>query len=281
MIRPLTCLSLIAALGAGLYLYQEKHRAQMLDRDITRTVKQAEQARDRIGLLKAEWALLNEPDRLAGLAAQHLQLQALQPTQFVRLEDLRSRLPAVSAAPPPVAPAPMDQPVAAATPAQPTSVQVAALPAPLPALAAPAIRSVMAAAVTKPLLPQPSAPVIPVPAAPRPAAPRAQLAAAKPHEAEPAVRAAEPLARVAEPLARVAEPPVHAVEPVRHPLFAPMMPAYAPTPVVVHAPTVQTASAMAPQPSSFVGSALGMSRTVLADPVPVASASALGYASGR
>ncbi len=75
MIRPMTCLSLLAALGAGLYLYQEKHTAQMLDRDITRTVKQADQARDRIGLLKAEWALLNEPERLQGLAAQHLQLQ--------------------------------------------------------------------------------------------------------------------------------------------------------------------------------------------------------------
>ncbi len=41
MIRPMTCLSLVAALGAGMYLYQEKHNAQMLDRDINRTVKQA------------------------------------------------------------------------------------------------------------------------------------------------------------------------------------------------------------------------------------------------
>ena len=37
MIRPMTCLSLLAALGAGLYLYQEKHSAQLLDRDINRT----------------------------------------------------------------------------------------------------------------------------------------------------------------------------------------------------------------------------------------------------
>ncbi len=69
MIRPFT-LRLHAAWPAasGLYLYQCKHRAQMLDREIGSTVKQTEAARERIGMLRAEWALLNEPDRLAELA---------------------------------------------------------------------------------------------------------------------------------------------------------------------------------------------------------------------
>ncbi len=261
MIRPLTCLSLAAALGAGLYLYQEKHRAQLLDRDITRTVKQAEQAHDRIGLLKAEWALLNEPERLAGLATQHLQLQPLQPTQFVRLDDLRSRLPAVSA-PPAAAPAAMEPPVAAVMPIQAPRTQLAtaqvaapAPPHPAPVLAAPV--------AVKPVAPA-SAPTVQVAAAqPAPraaAAPRVQVAAAKPLEAEP---------------------PAKAPEPQHRPLFAPVMPAYAPTPVVIHAPTVQTASAVAAQPSNFVGSALGMGRTVLAAPVPVGSAALSGYATGR
>jgi hypothetical protein len=61
-----------------------------------------------------------------------------------------------------------------------------------------------------------------------------------------------------------------------------MMPAYAPTPVVIHAPTVQTASAMEQtQPAPFVGSALGMARSMLAAPVPVASAASMGYANAR
>lgn len=93
MIRPATCLSLVAALGAGLYLYQEKHRAQLLDREIIRTVKQADQGRDRIGLLRAEWALLTEPARLADLASHHLQLQPMQLSQFAKVEDLPNRLP--------------------------------------------------------------------------------------------------------------------------------------------------------------------------------------------
>lgn len=251
MIRPLTCLSLVAALGAGLYLYQEKHRAQLLDRDITRTVKQAEQARDRIGLLKAEWALLNEPERLQGLAAQHLQLQPLQPAQFVRLEDLRSRLPAVSVLPAVVDPPPM----AAVAPAQPVRTQLAAA-TPVASAPAPAASRPAAAAPAKP---DPASQLAAVLAA-RPTPLHLQLAAAKPREPEPVPRPAAPERRT---------------------LFAPVMPAYAPTPVVVHAPTVQTASAVAPQSVPFVGSALGMGRTTLAAPVPVSSATMLGYASGQ
>ena len=37
MIRPFTCLSALLALGSGLYLYQTKHAAQLLDHQIART----------------------------------------------------------------------------------------------------------------------------------------------------------------------------------------------------------------------------------------------------
>ena len=70
MTRPLTCLTLIAAAGAGLYLYQEKHRAAVLDREINRIVQSHRaETRDRVAMLRAEWALLNEPERLAGWRA--------------------------------------------------------------------------------------------------------------------------------------------------------------------------------------------------------------------
>jgi hypothetical protein len=94
------------------------------------------------------------------------------------------------------------------------------------------------------------------------------LVAAKPREPEPAQVA-------------TAARPSYAPAPARQ-LFAPVMPAFAPTPVVVHAPTVQVASATsAPQPAPFVGSALGMTHSYLAAPVPMGSATALGYATGR
>ena len=38
MIRPFTVLCLLTACGSGLYLYSEKHRTGLLDRDIARVI---------------------------------------------------------------------------------------------------------------------------------------------------------------------------------------------------------------------------------------------------
>jgi hypothetical protein len=94
MIRPFTCLCLVAAFGSGLYLYSEKHRTTMLDRQISAVINQTEAARARTGLLRAEWALLNEPGRLQDMANKYLALKPMAPTQFVALADLPAHLPA-------------------------------------------------------------------------------------------------------------------------------------------------------------------------------------------
>ena len=39
MIRPFTCVCFLLACGSGLYLYQAKHRVQMIDREIEKTVR--------------------------------------------------------------------------------------------------------------------------------------------------------------------------------------------------------------------------------------------------
>jgi hypothetical protein len=98
MIRPFTCLCLAAACGSGLYLYSEKHRTALLDRQIAGVVHETEAARQRAGLLRAEWALLNEPGRLQDMADRYLALKPMAPTQFVQLADLANHLP------PPAAP---------------------------------------------------------------------------------------------------------------------------------------------------------------------------------
>jgi hypothetical protein len=131
MIRPFTLVCMLMAGAAGLYLYQSKHRAQMLDRDIGKTIKQTEQTRERIGMLKAEWALLNEPDRLAELARAHLGLRTLLPTQFAAVGDLAARLPA---------------PVAPTTSQPPTDVEPEEDPAPAIAQAVPPPKRVAVAA---------------------------------------------------------------------------------------------------------------------------------------
>jgi hypothetical protein len=98
MIRPLTCLCLAAAFASGLYLYSEKHRAEMLDRKIGGVVMAAQAARARTMELQTEWAMLNEPSRLQDIASKYLpQLQPLSPGQFVQSAELTNRLPAPEA----------------------------------------------------------------------------------------------------------------------------------------------------------------------------------------
>ncbi|MCA3307913.1 MAG: hypothetical protein ING03_00560 [Roseomonas sp.] len=97
MIRPLTLVSLIAAAGAGLHLYQVKHSVSMLDRELREVNRQTEVVRERTQILRAEWALLNEPDRLRQVAQRHLALEPMAPAQFIRDAELERRLPAARA----------------------------------------------------------------------------------------------------------------------------------------------------------------------------------------
>uniref|UniRef100_UPI003B020C32 cell division protein FtsL n=1 Tax=Neoroseomonas rubea TaxID=2748666 RepID=UPI003B020C32 len=93
MIRPVTLLTLAAAAGAGLWLYQVKHSVSQLDRELREVNRRTEQARERTQVLRAEWALLNEPDRLRQVAQRHLPLEPMAPTQFVRPSEMERRLP--------------------------------------------------------------------------------------------------------------------------------------------------------------------------------------------
>ena len=91
---PPTVVALLLAAMSGLWLYQAKHRAEVLDQQIVGTLRQVATVRARIGPLRAEWALLNEPRRLGVLARQqHLGLRPLAASQFVALPDLAAWLP--------------------------------------------------------------------------------------------------------------------------------------------------------------------------------------------
>jgi len=93
MLHPVTALSIATAVGSGFFLYAEKHHTAMLDRDIGRVIEATQTARERTSLLRSEWALLNDPDRLQELAGHYLSLQPLAPSQFVQLADLHNHLP--------------------------------------------------------------------------------------------------------------------------------------------------------------------------------------------
>ncbi len=161
----LTMMGVIATVASGLYVYSEKHAAASLDREIAHAFQATVVAHQQSSLLRAEWALLNNPDRLQPLTGRYLSLQPINAAQFVRVADLPTRLPGVLYGPP----APVTDEDAAAPPivtrhllamaemaAPPAEPAAAAPSAPLPA--APA-----EAAAVAPELPVPT-PVVAGPA---------------------------------------------------------------------------------------------------------------------
>lgn len=86
--------SLSIAVLAACALFAMKDQVRRLERelrDLQETIREEAVAIDR---LETEWAILNQPGRIARLASAHLGLQPAQPGQIVRIEDipLRSEL---------------------------------------------------------------------------------------------------------------------------------------------------------------------------------------------
>ena len=282
MIRPLTCICMLLAGGSGLYLYQAKHQAQMLDREVARTSKATDTARERIGVLRGEWALLNEPDRLAALSQEHLGLRTLTPAQFVTAAELATRLPPPAlpgAAPEPAgedapapaattlpAPPPVAPPTAPAAPARTVVAAKQPLPTPSqPAFAAPRPPVQVASALAVPAAPLPA----PKPVPPRPAfAPLVNVSASPiiPAPRPPQSRVASPSsAAPTRPAAPDGDLAVRVAQHIPGPgIAAPVAPGYGPPPAV---------------PVS--ASVLGGARPLLPPPVPYGSAMAVSGASAR
>jgi hypothetical protein len=277
MIRPVTLLCMGLAAVSGLYLYQTKQQGRLLDKHIAQVHAQIDATHSRTEVLKAEYQLLNDPDRLTDLASQYLPgLKPTQPPQWSAMAELDKRLPQVSA----------PKPEPAADPAAPQTDQPD--------------DDMPPAAATQPIA-----------AAPRPAAPPvkpAPLLAQHPAPHRALIAAAPPPVSLAPPQPAAASPPAppsaeHAPERVLARLnAAPLLPprtgrasaqsAY--TPVVVTTPRAEPPATAAEAVARIarggavdatvpaVASALGMARAMLANPVvvPTASAGTLYSASG-
>jgi hypothetical protein len=245
MIRPVTSLTLILAASSGLYLYQVKHRTRLLDHRIAVTVAETAALRARSGVLQAEWALLNQPDRLGDLALRYLALRPLQPAQFVAAADLATHLPPVAPAEDP-APA-ATAPIAARTDAPPvpeTVVDPAAAPAPV-------------------ATPRPALGVLPALGALK------AMAVMTPAPAHPPARPPAPTMR------RPPAPPALAPQPVALALAHPRGDAATrgarSEPASPRSPTLGVPAATLVSTPSFIGSALGGRHANLPPPVPLAA----------
>ena len=88
-IGPLLWLALVALASIG--TFQLKYRVQAQEQELTRLDRQIQRDRDDIQVLHAEWAHLNDPNRLSDLARRHLDLAPVAGVQIVGFEALPDR----------------------------------------------------------------------------------------------------------------------------------------------------------------------------------------------
>lgn len=85
----LRCLNICLVLGLvalAYVIYQVKYQARGLDADISALDKRIDEERDAIAVLRAEWSLLNRPERIERLARKYLKLTPAKPSQLVTLD---------------------------------------------------------------------------------------------------------------------------------------------------------------------------------------------------
>lgn len=85
-----------AVMGLGFWAYQENYKTQGAIEEVRSLHRQIGVAHERLGMLRAEWAYLNRPDRLSDLAElnfDRLGLLPLMPDAFGRVKDIIYPLP--------------------------------------------------------------------------------------------------------------------------------------------------------------------------------------------
>ncbi|WP_425099120.1 cell division protein FtsL [Tropicibacter sp. S64] len=89
-------LTALAVIGSGFWAYRENYATQAeLDR-VQGLRQEIGAARERLAILRAEWAYLNRPDRLRDLADlnfERLGLLPLRPDQFGRVDQVAFPMP--------------------------------------------------------------------------------------------------------------------------------------------------------------------------------------------
>ena len=99
MIRPITVICWLLALGSGLYLYRAKHEVEKIDKRIVQIGRETDGLRADSRRLLDEWIRLGEPEQLHRYSDRYLGLKTVAPTQFARTSELSSRLPPPRALP--------------------------------------------------------------------------------------------------------------------------------------------------------------------------------------
>lgn len=89
--RLLNILVVGALILAASYVYKIKFDSTLQAERVAKVRGELRQERNAIAALRAEWARLDTPSRIQGLADRHLSLRRMEATQFDRLDRLPER----------------------------------------------------------------------------------------------------------------------------------------------------------------------------------------------
>lgn len=89
--RLLNILVIGALILAASFVYKIKFDSTLQSERVAKLAGQLSRERDAIASLRAEWAKLDTPGRIQGLAGRHLALRPILPTQFDNLDRLPER----------------------------------------------------------------------------------------------------------------------------------------------------------------------------------------------
>lgn len=91
MLRFVNICLVLGLVALAYVIYQVKYEARALDEEIASLGKEIDTERDSLAVLRAEWSLLNRPERIERLAEKYLKLAPIQPRQLVTLDSVTDR----------------------------------------------------------------------------------------------------------------------------------------------------------------------------------------------
>jgi len=88
MLRFVNICLVLALVALAYVIYEVKYQSRALDEDIAALRNEIETERDAVAVLRAEWSLLNRPERIERLAEKHLNLGPARPSQLITLDTV-------------------------------------------------------------------------------------------------------------------------------------------------------------------------------------------------
>jgi hypothetical protein len=92
MLRLLNLAVVAALVFAAAWVYEIKYAATRQGERVAKLRVEIRRERDAIAALRAEWAQLDNPDRIQALSRRHLTLRPVEATQFDSLDGLPEKI---------------------------------------------------------------------------------------------------------------------------------------------------------------------------------------------